>query len=102
MAEKLDDSEFLKKEYAELELSFQITIDDIKFGKRQQWATTYYILLTYAAIIGFHNLIKDYLCWNQNLYSLIVLIIIALGINIYGILNIMDTQIIRPGTFHYG
>lgn len=35
---------------------YSILIDDIKYLKSRQWTITYYLLLLYAAIIGFYKL----------------------------------------------
>lgn len=79
------------KENAELRLLYQISTEDIKYAKSRQWATTYYVLLTFAAIIGFYSLPKSELIfgtWYQKLWLLIP----AFGINVLGIYHVMDTQ----------
>jgi hypothetical protein len=40
------------------ELRYKILVDDIKFAKLQQWRITYYIILTFAAIIGIYALLQ--------------------------------------------
>jgi hypothetical protein len=45
------------KEAAEFRLLYQVTTDDIKHVRRQQWATTCYALLLIAGILGFHDLL---------------------------------------------
>lgn len=75
----------------ELRTLFSIITDDIKYAKRHQLAITYYVLLSYAAIIGFYILIRSelrYLPWYHNLWLLLP----ALFINILGMYHIMDTQ----------
>jgi len=87
----MDDEKFIEKGPAELRMLYQITIDDIKYAKRLQWTTTYYILLTFAAIIGFYFWIKPLnsdLGWDQKIWLLLP----ALGINILAVYHLMDTQ----------
>jgi len=89
------DEIFLGKERADLRMLYQTSVDDIKYAKSRQWATTYYVLLTFAAIIGFYTLIKPecaHACWIQYLtYSLLVLLP-AFAINVLGMYHVMDTQ----------
>ena len=47
-SESTEHSEFLNR--------YSILIDDIKYLKSRQWTITYYLLLLYAAIIGFCKL----------------------------------------------
>lgn len=82
------------KENEELRLLYQITVDDIKYAKSRQWLTTYYVLLTFAVIIGFYILPEPdvdseiFVTWYQKLWLLIP----AFGINALGIYHVMDTQ----------
>lgn len=82
-------------ESAELTSFYDIISDDIKHAKRQQWAVTYYVLLTYAAIIGFYTLIKKgwgFACWDQRMIRLVPLLLPALGIHFLGIWYLMHTH----------
>jgi hypothetical protein len=77
------------KEEAELRVLFQIITDDIKYAKRLQWTVTYYVLVTYAAIIGFVELLNSSLPWREPLYSSLILFP-AFGINLLGMWHLMD------------
>jgi hypothetical protein len=40
-------------------MSYQITIEDIRFLKMQQWRVTYYVIILIAAIAGFYRVLHD-------------------------------------------
>lgn len=69
---------------ADFRMRYQITINDIKYIKTRQWAVTYYLLLLYAAIIGFSEIIKPdqgiLPCWQR-----VVLYLTIVGIAVFGI-----------------
>jgi hypothetical protein len=73
---------------SELIMLFQVITDDIKNLRRQQWTATYYILLTYAAIIGFYSLKSI----NTSSLAPPLLSIVALGMNLLGLWYVMDTN----------
>ena len=59
-----------RKENEELRLQYEITVDDIKYANS---LTTYYVLLTFAASIGFYILPEPdvdseiFMTWYQKL-----------------------------------
>ena len=46
-------------------MRWQITIDDIRYIKNRQWTVTYYLLLLFAAIIGFYEVITPEKAWDR-------------------------------------
>ena len=72
---------------------YQRLIGDIENTKRRQWLVPYYILLLFAAIIGFvslSNLSKEAMCVVQ-----IPLSVLALVIAIAGTWHIIDAHLIQ-------
>ena len=76
-----------QKEEAEIRTLLSIIVDDIRYAKNRQWSTTYYVLLTHAALIGFSNLIE-----NNLLIAQVIIIIPAIWISYIGISNLLDTH----------
>jgi len=74
-------AEFLKR--------YSILIDDIKYLKSRQWTITYYLLLLYAAIIGFYKLMGfdkpmgfdkgSDVCFEKTILSILILMIATFG-----------------------
>lgn len=66
-------------------MRYQVIIDDIKYIKSRQWAVTYYLLLLFAAIIGFYKIISPeqviLSCWLRC-----ILFMVAVGVAVFGIL----------------
>jgi len=64
-------------------MRWQITIDDIRYIKNRQWTITYYLLLLFAAIIGFYEVItpKEAIlpCWQRVVLFLVALYIAGIG-----------------------
>ena len=62
---------------------FSILIDDIKYIKSRQWTVTYYLLLLYAALIGFYKLMGFHkgadFCFEKNLLCILTLLVAGLG-----------------------
>jgi hypothetical protein len=88
--EKLSDTEA-----AELRAVYHVIHDDIKYGKRLQWTTTYYALLTFAAIVGFAKLIYDrmgHTCPDEKLEYAWFFVVLACLVNLVAIYNLMLTQ----------
>lgn len=87
----MPNDEDLVREGEDLRMLYQISIDDIKVAKGRQWATIYYTLLTFGAIIGFYALTKGffiYACWPQRL----CLLVPAYLVNLLGMFHLVDTQ----------
>ena len=47
-------------------MKYKILIDDIKYIKSRQWTVTYYLLLLYAAVIGFSKYLNSVDCIQKN------------------------------------
>jgi hypothetical protein len=81
---------------ADFRMRYQVTIDDIKYIKTRQWAVTYYLLLLYAAVIGFYKIMKPdhgiIPCWQK-----VVLYLTIVGIAVFGIffLNKLEKTLAR-------
>ena len=62
---------------------YGITIDDIKFMKRQQWQVTYYVILLLAGIAGLYKLLHSFhelvFLWQKDLLIIVVIAIVAAG-----------------------
>ena len=87
----MNENKHQEKENEELRLLYQITIGDIENAKRRQWSIVYYILLSFAALIGFYSVTKAnfiYDCWYQKL----CLLLPTLFVNFFGIYLLMDFQ----------
>ena len=69
---------------------YQITIDDIKFLKRQQWQTTYYVLLLQGALVGFFKLVTDN--GDASFGLRFILINISWAISAIGLYNLLKFQ----------
>ena len=74
-SQSTENSEFLNR--------YSILIDDIKYLKSRQWTITYYLLLLYAAIIGFYKLMgfddgTGY-CIEKSVLIILTFLIAALG-----------------------
>ena len=81
----------IETENSQLRLLYQIYTDNIENAKRRQWSTVYYVLLSYAAIIGFYHLTRSefhYTCWSQKALILIP----ALFVNVLGMGILVDIQ----------
>ena len=83
----IDSEKLSDREAAELRAVYHVIHDDIKYGKRLQWTTTYYALLTFAAIVGFAKLMYDGECQYAWFF-----VILAGSINVVAIYNLMQTQ----------
>ena len=84
-------SEISMSENAQLRLLYQVYTDAIERAKHRQWATPYYTLLGYAAIIGFYHLTKSeflYVCWKQKS----LLLVPAFLLSILGTWILIDIQ----------
>ena len=81
----------LQKEEAEIRTLLSIVVDDIKYAKNKQWSLTYYVLLTYAALIGFCSFLEDKPFYDDIEIKFII-IIPAILISIVGIYNLLDTH----------
>jgi hypothetical protein len=75
-----------KYTYADFRMRYQITIEDIKHIKNRQWTVTYYLLLLFAAIIGFYKTVNDpnsvaiaFLWIQRAVLSLIAIAVAVLG-----------------------
>jgi hypothetical protein len=80
-----------QKEEAEIRTLLSIVVDDIKYAKNKQWSLTYYVLLTYAALIGFCNLLGHY-SYCENLLIKLIIIFAAALVGLYGIYHLLDTH----------
>jgi hypothetical protein len=83
------------REFEELKLLYQITVDDIKYAKRLLWTIGYSILLGYSAIIGFRGFINiQHIapCFTQKLIYIMSILFLAIFINILGIYQLMEIQ----------
>ena len=69
--------------HADFSNRYSILIDDIKYLKSRQWIITYYLLLLYAAIIGFYKLMgfdkNNDFCFEKTLLSILILLIATFG-----------------------
>ena len=69
--------------HADFSNRYSILIDDIKYLKSRQWIITYYLLLLYAAIIGFCRLMgfdkNNDFCFEKTLLSILILLIATFG-----------------------
>lgn len=89
MEENPEEKERQKKELRNKEapqdvrMRYQIFIDDIKYIKTRQWTVTYYLLLIFAAIVGFSKAVglqaKGDFSLGRNLLSLLAFLTAALG-----------------------
>jgi hypothetical protein len=70
-------------------LLYRNQIDGIEAVKRRQWATTNYVLLIFAAIIGFVKTLE----WQNGCFS-ILLLLGAVIISIMGIFHLIDMQLV--------
>ena len=52
----MEDEQRNKETPQDFRMRYQVAIDDIKYIKTRQWSVTYYLLLLYAALIGFYRL----------------------------------------------
>ena len=72
-----------KTEAEELRMLYQITIDDIRYAKRQQWAITYYGLLLITGILGFYKLIQssktNIACFEKGILFALAVLIALMG-----------------------
>jgi membrane protein YdbS with pleckstrin-like domain len=75
------------KEAAEFRLLYQVTTDDIKHVRRQQWATTCYALLLIAGILGFHDLL-----FHPSPIERIISVLLAFVVAIAGTLYLITLQ----------
>jgi membrane protein YdbS with pleckstrin-like domain len=75
------------REAAEFRLLYQITADDMKYIRRQQWAITCYTLLLIAAVIGFHDIL-----FHPAPLEKVILVILAFMIAIAGTLYLITLQ----------
>jgi hypothetical protein len=82
------------REAAEFRLLYQITSDDIKHTRRQQWAITCYALLLIAAIVGFHDIL-----FHPTSVEKFISVILAFVIAIAGTLYLI---ILQETLFKYG
>lgn len=80
-----------EKEGADLRSLFQIITNDIKYPKRLQRTRTYYVLLTYVAIIGFYHYARLEL-WLTLWEKLLFLGVPPFGIGLLGMWHLMDTH----------
>jgi len=81
----------MESTFADFRMKYQAILDDIKFIRGRKWAVTYYLLLLYAAIIGFSKAIgldQTYGSCGQKG----ILFTIALGVAALGIYFIYDMQ----------
>ena len=80
MIENKDYKEDIKRDFR---MRWQITIDDIRYIKNRQWTVTYYLLLLFAAIIGFYEVIipRDAIlpCWQRVVLFLVAIYIAGIG-----------------------
>lgn len=66
---------------------YQITADDLRYTRRQQWAITYYILLLIAAVIAFHDIL-----FHPGPFEKFVLVILAFFLAVAGTLYLITLQ----------
>jgi hypothetical protein len=67
------------REAAEFRLLYQVTRDDIRYVKRQQWATTYYVLLLIAAIVAFHDALFHPTAMEKFILVMLAFLIVIAG-----------------------
>ena len=82
----------LQKEEAEIRTLLSIVVDDIKYAKNRQWSLTYYVLLTYAALIGLCKLIRENAVYSCTTAINISIIFTAFVISFVGVFNLLDTH----------
>jgi len=87
----MDSNNYGQSTLADFRMLYQVTIDDIRYIKGRQWVVTYYLLLLFAAIIGFSETIGldqiDNWRWEK-----LVLSGISVGIAILGICFLIGYQ----------
>ena len=73
-------------------LIYRSQIDLIEAVKRRQWTAINYILLIFAAIIGFVKVLNNP-CTNQYTFIAYFLLLVSWGISIVGIYHLIDMHI---------
>lgn len=85
-------NDYDQKENSEILWFAGVVLDDIKTAKRQTWAITYYVLLTYAAVVGFIGLGNNSNAVLGNFwFRLLALCFPSYFINILGNYHLLDT-----------
>jgi len=73
----------MESTFADFRMVYQALLNDLENTKRREWSLTYYLLLLFAAIIGFSKTIGldkiGYSCWEKW-----VLLVIAAAIVVFG------------------
>lgn len=87
----MDGPQYTNERDEQLRMFYQIGTEDIKWAKNNQFRILYYVLLSFAAIIGFCTLIGGKSC-AIPLYQKVMFPIIAFLINLLGIWHLLDTH----------
>ena len=79
MEETQNEKDQRNKEFPQdFRMRFQVILDDIKYIKSRQWSVTYYLLLLFAAIIGFSSLL-NHGCLERSTLLTIAILVALLG-----------------------
>ena len=90
-------SRLARKSEDELNMLYQIVVDDIRFTKRQQWTVPYYCFLLFSALVAYVSLRSEQFQIPTNLPEKWFLILIDWSIAIFGTNYLIDCQLYGMG-----